>query len=86
MVLMVLPVFFIIMPADYFDVGKSICPSKLILNKECIGCGMTRATQHLIHFDFKTAWKFNKLTFVISPLLAFFYFRELIDQIKSVFK
>jgi hypothetical protein len=86
MVLMVLPVFFIIMPANYFDVGQSICPSKLILNKECIGCGMTRATQHLIHFDFKTAWKFNKLTFVISPLLAFFYFRELIGQIKSVFK
>jgi hypothetical protein len=32
-------------------------------------CGMTRAVQHLIHLDFETAYHFNKLSFVVFPLL-----------------
>ncbi len=36
---------------------------------ECLGCGMTRATMSMIKFDFERAWHFNKLSFVVIPLL-----------------
>ncbi len=60
----------LILPADYFDTGSPMCVSVLLLGKECYGCGMTRAVQHLIHFDFESAYHFNKLSFVVFPLLV----------------
>jgi hypothetical protein len=36
---------------------------------ECLGCGMTRATMSMIKFDFERAWHFNKLSFIVIPLL-----------------
>lgn len=58
------------LPADFFDNGQSICISVLLLNKECYGCGMTRAIQHLIHMDFSSAYAYNKLSFIVFPLFA----------------
>lgn len=36
---------------------------------ECYACGLTRGIMHLIHFDFAGAWHFNKLTFIVFPML-----------------
>jgi hypothetical protein len=36
---------------------------------ECLGCGMTRATMSMMQFDFERAWHFNKLSFIVMPLL-----------------
>lgn len=58
-------------PADFFDNGKPICISILLFDKECFNCGMTRAVMHLIHFDFKTAWEYHKLSVVVLPLLIY---------------
>lgn len=58
----------LILPADYFDTGQALCLSVLIADVECYGCGMTRAIQHMIHFEFEEAWMFNKLSFVVAPL------------------
>ena len=71
--LVVLPLTLFILPADFFDHGKVICPSKRFLNLECLGCGITRGIQHAIHFDFKMAWMFNKLTFVVLPIGIFIW-------------
>lgn len=72
-----LPVFLLILPADWFDYGTSICPSRLLLDRDCPGCGLTRAVQHAIHFDFSAAWQFNKLIVVILPLLGMVYLHVL---------
>lgn len=69
--LALLAIVLLILPADYFDEGRPMCLSVLLLNKECYGCGMTRGIQHLIHLDFENAYHFNKLSFVVLPLFAF---------------
>lgn len=68
-----IPFFLLLLPANFFDEGQSICPSKLLLKKECPGCGITRSVQHAIHFDFQIAWGFNKLIVVVLPLLVVFW-------------
>jgi len=64
------PIVLLFLPADFFDAGESICLSKVIFNVECYGCGMTRACQHLIHFDFEDAFAYNMLSFIALPLLG----------------
>lgn len=81
---LLLPAGLIFLPANFFDKGKSVCLSKFILNKECWGCGITRAIQHAIHFEFKTAYEFNKLVIVVLPLVIFVYIQELIKSYKSL--
>jgi hypothetical protein len=66
-----------ILPANFFDEGPSICISKLITEVDCPGCGITRATQHAWHFDFQTAWNYNKMIVVVGPLLLWLYLQEL---------
>lgn len=69
--LVFLGIVLLVLPANYFDTGRPWCISVLLLNKECYGCGMTRAVQHLIHLDFDAAWDFNKLSFIVFPLLVY---------------
>jgi hypothetical protein len=69
-----IPFILLILPADQFDQGVVICPSKCLLNLDCPGCGLTRATMHLIHFHFTTAWNYNKISFVVFPILIMIYF------------
>ncbi|HEY1021406.1 MAG TPA: DUF2752 domain-containing protein [Flavisolibacter sp.] len=65
-----LPLVLLILPADYFDQGQSLCLSKLLAGIECYGCGMTRAIMHLIHLEFQAAAGFNKLCFIVFPVLS----------------
>jgi hypothetical protein len=65
----VAPFVLICLPSNFFDNGESICISKTLVGMECYACGMTRATMHLIHFEFQEAWGFNKLSFIVVPLL-----------------
>jgi len=76
-ILIAFPLSLIILPSNFFDSGQSICISIIILNRECFGCGMTRAVQHLIHLDFVGAYNFNKLSFLIFPLLTFLLLKEI---------
>lgn len=63
------PVVLLILPADFFNDGPAICPSKLLFNLECLGCGMTRAVMHFIHLDFDSALFFNQGSLIVAPLL-----------------
>jgi len=65
------PVTLLVLPKTYFDTGTPLCPSILLLNEECPGCGITRACMHLIHFDFERAFDFNALSFLVFPIFAF---------------
>jgi hypothetical protein len=63
----------LLLPADFFDTGQSLCISQLLLHKECLGCGITRAVHHFIHLEFQTAWNFNKLVVIVLPILIFIW-------------
>jgi len=75
--LIVIPLIFIILPINFFDSGDSICLSVVFFNKECYGCGMTRAIQHLIHLDFNGAYQLNKLSFFVLPTLIYLLLKEI---------
>jgi hypothetical protein len=66
-----------ILPADFFDHGKAMCLSVVLFDQECFGCGITRAIQHLMHFDFEAAWGFNKLSVIILPMLLIIWAQEI---------
>ncbi len=73
----------LILPADYFDEGQSVCVSVLLFDLNCYGCGMTRAVQHFIHLEFATAAEYNKLVFIVFPLLVFMIVKEIYDRFFS---
>ena len=76
---MSIPLILLILPKNYFDNGESLCLSMLLLNKQCLGCGITRAIQHAIHFDFFLAWQFNKLVIIVLPVLLFIWVKKIYD-------
>ena len=76
LVLILIPIVLLLLPSDFFDSGNSICISILLFDRECYGCGMTRAIQHLIHFDFSIGYAFNRLSIIVFPLLIFSYYKE----------
>jgi hypothetical protein len=70
-----MPIVLWLLPASFFDQGQSLCLSVLLFDKECFGCGITRAIQHAIHFDFYTAWNYNKLVVIVLPVLFFLWLK-----------
>ncbi len=66
-----------LLPADYFDTGTPKCVSVILFDINCYGCGMTRGIMHLIHFEFESAWEFNKLSFIVFPLLVYMILWEI---------
>jgi len=67
------PIVLWILPADYFDEGQSMCPSVLLFDLECFGCGTTRAVQHFHHFEFGDALYFHSLSPLIYGFLLFLW-------------
>lgn len=53
------------------------CLITAVLGDVCWGCGITHAALAFLHFDFAGAWAFNKLSFLVLPLLLWLYFRYL---------
>ena len=83
---MAIPLVLLLLPSDYFDSGNSVCLSILVFGQKCYACGMTRATQHLIHLDIKEAYFFNKLSFIVFPILLVVWFQEIIRIYKRIKK
>lgn len=79
----ILPLVLIILPANFFDNGQSLCLSVLLADTTCPGCGITRAIQHMIHFDFTIAFNFNKLSIVIFPLFVYLWIKEFFMVLKK---
>jgi hypothetical protein len=68
------PIYLWIRPAEYFNTGPAMCPSKLFFDTECFGCGLIRATQHFMHFQFAEGLAFNKLVLLTFPACIIIYF------------
>ena len=73
-----------LLPANYFDGGQSLCPSKAFFNFECLGCGMTRAVMHLHHFQLQDAIFYNYGVLLIYPALVIYWGMLLFKAIKRV--
>lgn len=73
--LLLFPFFLGLLPKDYFNDGQSICLSVRFFNQRCYGCGMTRAIQHLIHFEFSTAYRLNKFSIIVLFVLFFLWLK-----------
>ena len=69
--LLILPIILWILPGDFFDdSGFIICPSRAFFDIECFGCGMTRAVQHMHHFQYDDAVFYNTGVLAIYPALV----------------
>ena len=76
-ILILIPIVILILPADFFDTGNSICFSIVFFDNECYACGLTRAIQHLIHLDFSIGYEYNKLSIIVLPVLILSYYKEI---------
>jgi len=75
---LIIPVVFYFVPLDWLNNQHSVCLYKNITGHECYGCGMTRAIVSAIHFQFKSAYQFNKLFLIVLPLLVYLWAKTLL--------
>lgn len=54
-----------------FVFGSLSCPFQLVFGIPCAGCGMTRAWQAALQFDFETAFCFHPLFWTIPFIIIF---------------
>lgn len=81
--LIVSPLVLICLPSDLFDSsGTQLCLSKICFNRECLGCGITKAVMHFIHFEFKESMTYNKLVVFVVPFLGYLW----IDAFRTCLK
>ena len=83
LILVASPFILMMLPSDFFDHNTTtICLSKRLANMECYACGLTRATMHLLHFEFQEAWNFNKLVYLVTPLLFLIWLKAAFEVFK----
>lgn len=82
--LVITPFVLWLLPADFFDEGKEICPSKVLLDIECFGCGITRAVMHFHHFEFDEALYYNLGVVWVYPFLIFLWLIWVKDALKKL--
>jgi len=58
--------------------------SVLLFHRQCYGCGITRAIQHLIHFDIQIAYSLNKISFIVFPILSVVWLGQLRQTIRKI--
>ncbi len=80
--LVIFPLVLLILPATFFDTGNSLCLFTYLSGYSCPGCGMTRACMHLIHLEGAKALTYNKLSFIVLPILSGLLLKEFIDTVK----
>lgn len=69
------------LPSTFFDEGTSISLFAFFGVEDYVySTGMTRAVMHLMHLDIQTAMEYNKLSFVVLPLLMMYWFKLLFKQ------
>lgn len=78
------PVVLLILPADFFDNGRSICLFQLLFGVKCPACGMTRGIMHLIHWDLENAFAYNKMSFIVLPLLILIWIKWFFKELRIV--
>jgi len=73
------PFVLFLLPADFFDHGNTSCLSVRLAGIECYACGLTRGVMYFFHFEFAKSWAFNKLTFIVVPLLSLLWIQSIYE-------
>ncbi|MBK7866449.1 MAG: DUF2752 domain-containing protein [Ignavibacteriales bacterium] len=74
--------------ASYFAIGIVVqiifgldilppCLFTTLFDISCPGCGITRASVHLVKFEFSSAWHTNPFIYLIAPFFLMEVFRFL---------
>lgn len=81
--MVIVPILLLVLPKDYFDHGGPQLSLFGQLGMEnYYSKGLTRASMHLLHLDFTGAAAYNKLSFVVVPLLIVVYAGTLRQQVR----
>ena len=64
------------------DIGIP-CPFKLVTGLQCPGCGVSRMLMSLIRLDFVSAFHYNPVILLTSPIILFCLIRSDIDYIRT---
>ncbi|MEI7484138.1 MAG: DUF2752 domain-containing protein [Ignavibacteriota bacterium] len=81
---MFIPLLFYIIPISFQDRFGSICLIKRATGLECWGCGTRHALYAIMNLDFLKAWYYNKLSFVVFPVLVYLWFKYVIREYKNI--
>ena len=80
------PLVLLVLPVTFFDSGPEFCLFTRLSGIHCPGCGMTRACMHIIHLDIVPALNYNKLAFVVLPIMCILLAVEFFRTIKIIRK
>jgi len=83
-VLAIFPFVLLLLPVTTFDNGRDVCLFTILSGYHCWGCGMTRACMHLIHLDLAGALSYNKLAFIVLPILCFLLVKDFLDTLSKI--
>lgn len=75
----------LLLPVETWESGTSLCLSKAIFGRECLGCGLTRAISSVLHLHFGDAFAYNPLIVVVFPLLCLIIGKYLWRNIKVMY-
>lgn len=75
----------LITPYENFQNFHSICISKLLFEKQCWGCGMLRAFNLMLSFQFEKAYQLNKLSVIVAPIVSCIWLKETKKFLKEIF-
>lgn len=82
--MIIFPIIVLLIPVDYVEANPIPCVFRTFFNIECIGCGMTRASLNLLHFNFAKAYEYNRLVFIVLPLVISLYTIQFLKLIKKI--
>ena len=72
----------IIIAPFYFTVG---CPFRFLGGFSCFGCGMSRAAEAILHFDFLCALQMHPLIYIMPIAVVLFLLRKkLPEKLKNI--
>lgn len=72
-----IPLVLFLIPINWLSDSHTLCLYKNYFNKECYGCGITRAVFSILHLKFEKALAYNKLVLIVFPLLVFAWVKRL---------
>ena len=66
----------------YFTLG---CPFRFLGGFSCFGCGMSRAAEALLHFDFSGAFQMHPLIYIMPVAVVLFLLKnKLPEKLKNI--
>ncbi|HEY8848781.1 MAG TPA: DUF2752 domain-containing protein [Thermoanaerobaculia bacterium] len=68
-------------PMSLFERLPKVCVLRR-MGIPCWGCGMTRAVASASRADFGAAWRYNRLSVVVVPILGFLWWRRISREIE----